>query len=272
MNTEEIMDLALKLADMKSVPADSAIHVSGSDINKVLLCVDAGPAELLLAKNLGCNAVIAHHPLGKAHLNFHQVFDRHVDFMLEYGVPKNVAEEAVKKLKERVALKTHTTIYTHTFATAEKLGMPLLNIHLPCDELMRRTILAQLKTSKIELVSDIKAAVEQIPEFRNAETEVQVPYGSPSNKAGKYALVVAAGTNGGYHVAKAYFEHGVSTVIYLHVNGEELAKLKADNVNGNLVILGHLAGDSIGLNQLSDALEKQGIEVVKLGILDKKNE
>lgn len=269
MNTEEIMDLALKLADMKSIPADSAIHVSGKNIRKVLLCVDADPAELLLAKNLGCDAVITHHPIGKAYLNFHLVFDRHVDYMLEYGVPRNIAEDAVRKLKERVALRSHTTIYTHTVAAAEKLNMPLVNIHLPCDELMRRTILAQLKANRIEKVSDIKAVVEQIPEFRNAETKVQVPYGDPSNEAGKYALVVAAGTNGGYSVAKAYFDHGVSTVIYLHVNGEDLAKLKEDKVRGNLVILGHLAGDSVGLNQLADALEKEGIEVVKLGLLNR---
>jgi hypothetical protein len=121
----------------------------------------------------------------------------------------------------------------------------------------------------MEKVSDIKTAVEQIPEFRNAETKVQVPYGDSSSKVGKYALVIAAGTNGGYPVAKAYFENGVSTVIYLHVNGEDLAKLNEEKVKGNLVILGHLAGDSIGLNQLADALEKEGIEIVKLGILDR---
>ncbi len=267
MNTEEIMDLALKLADMKSIPADSAIHVPGKNINKVLLCIDADPAELMLAKNLECDAVIAHHPIGKASLNFHLVFDRHVDYMLEHGIPKQVAEEAVQKLKERVALRSHTAIYTQTVAVAEKLKMPLVNIHLPCDELMRRTILAQLKSSRIEKVSDIKPSVERIPEFKNAATEVQVPYGDPSSKAGKYALVVAAGTNGGYPVARAYFEHGILTVIYLHVNGEDLAKLKEDKVKGNLVILGHLAGDSVGLNQLADALERDGVEVVNLGII-----
>lgn len=269
MNTEEIMDLALKLADMKSVPADSAVHVPGKNISKVLLCVDTDPAELILARTLGCDAVIAHHPIGKASLNFHRVFDRHVDYMLEQGVPRNVAEEAVKRLKDRVALRNHTSIYTHTVSAAEKLNMPLVNIHLPCDELMRRTILAQLKSSVIEKVSDIKASMERIPEFRNASTEVQIPYGDPNSNAGRYVVVIAAGTNGGYPVAKAYFEHGISTVIYLHVNGEDLAKLKEEKVKGNLVILGHLAGDSIGLNQLADALEKEGLEVVKLGILNR---
>ena len=267
MNTEEIMDLALKLVDMNCIPADSAIHVSGMNISKVLLCIDASTAELILAKNLGCNAVITHHPIGKASLNFHLVFDRHVDYMLEHGIPRYIAEEAVRKLKERIALRTHTTIYTHTGAAAEKLNMPLINIHLPCDELMRLTILSQLRSSKIEKVSDIKAAIEEIPEFRNSATRVQIPHGDSFNKVSKYALVVAAGTNGGYHIAKAYFEHGISTVIFQHVNGEDLARLIENKVNGNLVILGHLAGDSVGLNLFADVLEKEGIEVVKLGIL-----
>ena len=269
MNTEEILDLALKLTDMKNIPSDSAIHVSGKNIRKVLLCVDVDPAVLILAKNLECDAVITHHPIGIALLNFHLVFDRHVDYMLEYGVPRHIAEDAVSKLKEQVALRSHARIYTHTVAASEKLEMPLVNIHLPCDELMRRTILAKLKSSNIEKVSDIRAAVEKIPEFRNSATKVQVPYGNTSNKVGKYALVIAAGTNGGYHVAKAYFDHGISTVIYLHVSGEDLARLKVDKSKGNIAILGHLAGDSVGLNGFADALEKGGVEVLKLGILDK---
>lgn len=267
MNTDEIMALALRLADMKDTPPDSAVHVSGRDIHKVLLCVDASPAELILAKTLGCDAVIAHHPIGKAYLNFHQVFDRHIDYMLEHGVNKDIATEAVRKLKAKVALRAHTTIYAHTVSAAEKMNMPLLNIHLPCDELMRRTILRQLQSSRIETVHDIKTSIEQIPEFRNSETRVEVAYGDPANKAGRYALVVAAGTNGGYPIAKAYFDHGVSTVIYLHIDGEDLAKLAEDRVNGSLVIMGHLAGDSIGLNQLADALEQQGTKVVKLGLI-----
>lgn len=32
---------------------------------------------------------------------------------------------------------------------------------------------------------------------------------------------------------------------------------------GNLVTLGHLAGNSVGLNALADTLEEYGIEVIK---------
>jgi hypothetical protein len=40
-----------------------------------------------------------------------------------------------------------------------------------------------------------------------------------------------------------------------------------EKLKGNLVVLGHLAGDSIGLNALADRLEDKHIEVVRMGII-----
>jgi hypothetical protein len=44
-------------------------------------------------------------------------------------------------------------------------------------------------------------------------------------------------------------------------------KIQEEQLQGNLVIMGHLAGDSIGLNALADKLEEKGIETVRLGII-----
>ena len=49
MNTDEIMNLALEMAGLEEIPADSGIHVSGEGIKRVLI---------------GINLVIAHHPPG----------------------------------------------------------------------------------------------------------------------------------------------------------------------------------------------------------------
>jgi putative NIF3 family GTP cyclohydrolase 1 type 2 len=94
-----------------------------------------------------------------------------------------------------------------------------------------------------------------------------VMLGSEKSRAGRWALVVAAGTNGGYNITKAYMKHGVSTVIYLHVDFGELMKMREDRLDGNLVVMGHLAGDSIGLNGLAERLEEMGVETVRVGIL-----
>jgi len=80
VDTERIMKAGLELAGWKKMPADSAVHVRGKNIRKVLIAIDVGTAELMLARQLGCDAVIAHHPIGIAHVNFYKVFDRHVDY------------------------------------------------------------------------------------------------------------------------------------------------------------------------------------------------
>jgi len=72
----------------------------------------------------------------------------------------------------------------------------------------------------------------------------------------------------GFDIAKSYFENGISTVIYLHIDYNELIKLRQANGNWNLVVLGHLAGDSIGMNAICNALEKLGLSVIKRGIID----
>jgi len=267
VDTGRIMKAGLELAGWKKMPADSAVHVKGRNIRKVLIAIDVGTAELMLARQLGCDAVIAHHPIGIARVNFYRVFDRHVDFMVEHGVPKKIARQAVEKLKERVATRNHADIYSDVVGAAKALGMPLVNLHQPCDEYMRQVILEAIKSGRTEHVSDIVRSISGIPEFRRAATRVEVKLGSEKSRAGRWALVVAAGTNGGYNIAKAYMQHGVSTVIYLHVDYGELTKMREDRLAGNLVVMGHLAGDSVGLNGLAERLEGLGVETVKVGIL-----
>lgn len=267
VDTGRIMKVGLELAGWKKIPADSAVHVKGDNIKKIMISVDVGIAELLLAKSLECDAVIAHHPIGIARINFYRVFGRHVDYLVEHGVPRTIAKKAVKPLTKRVETRTHADIYDDVVGAARIMKMPLVNIHQPCDEYMRQVILKKIEAGKTERVSDIVKSVSEIPEFRYAATKVRVRYGSEMARAGHWALVIAAGTNGGYSIARAYFQHGVDTIIYLHVDPGDLAKMQEEKLNGNLVVLGHLAGDSIGLNGLADKLEDLGVEIVRVGLL-----
>jgi hypothetical protein len=64
------MKISLDLVKWKKIPSDSIIHVVGRNIKKVLITVDVSAAELILARTLGCDAVIAHHPIGISALRF----------------------------------------------------------------------------------------------------------------------------------------------------------------------------------------------------------
>ena len=116
VDTDRIMKLGLELAGWKKLPADSAVHIKGKNISKVLIGIDIGTAESMLAKELECDAVIAHHPIGVASVNFYKVFDRHVDYMVEYGIPKKIAREAVENSRSE---SRHVTMLTFTMMLSE---------------------------------------------------------------------------------------------------------------------------------------------------------
>jgi len=263
------MDIALKLVDFESIPADSAIYVEGKNIKKILFGIDAGVPELLLAKQLGYDAVISHHPQGGlAVINFHQVFKRHIQQMIDAGVPKYEAEESVRIKMKALEVEMHTRNYGHAVDVARLLKMPYMNIHTPLDELGRRIMVQKIKKeiSRYSTVGDAVSTLKKLTEFKNATTEIKIRLGKATNPVGKIVVSHGAGTNGGYEIAKTYFKHGISTLIYIHISPVDLEKLNADGV-GNLIITGHIASDSVGINPLIKELEHRDISVTRLGII-----
>ena len=267
LDTNEILEISLDMVQWNSVPADTAVHVHGKNIKKIMLMIDVTTADLMLAKNLACDAVVTHHPIGVTAINFYKVIDRHIDYMKENGIPENIAKKSVLDLKKRIELRNHTQIYSSVIDSAKILNMPLVNIHQPCDEYARRVISQKIQDENPNLVSDLVTTLEAIPEFKNAATKIQVSYGQPNSNVDKWVAVIAAGTNGGFQIVKNYFENGISTVLYFHIDYNDLVKLNESNIQGNLIILGHLAGDSIGLNALANNLENEGIQVVRKDII-----
>lgn len=262
------MNLSLKLAGLSEVPEDSAIYVAGKNIRKVLFCIDAGASELLLAKQLGYDVVIVHHPIGgTAILNFPQVFKRHIQQMADAGVPLEEAKKAVNRKFEQLNVESHTRNYAHAVEVAKLLEMPFMNIHTPLDEVGRKRMINKIN-AKVKVGSQVRevvSALMEFPEFKNALTKIEICLGKAENMAGKVVVSHAAGTNGGYEIAKTYFAYGVGTLIYIHINAADLEKLKAEG-KGNLIVTGHIASDSLGINPFIRELEKRGVSVTTIGI------
>ncbi|HEX3723101.1 MAG TPA: hypothetical protein VHV31_09940 [Nitrolancea sp.] len=269
MSTEEIMALALEMAGMHQPPADSAIYVEGAELNKVMFGVDIGAAELLLARQLGCDGVIAHHPAGgSAKLNYPEVLTRHVELMVEHGVPTTAARDAIQVLMTRALLSAQAQNFDHVPSVARLLEMPFLNVHLPLDEVGRRMIVEAIETHVEALdhspsVQDAIDGLRTLPEFADAATRIMVPVGAVDRPLGKVAVVHGAGTNGGYAVARAYFQAGVDTVLYIHIAPEEAQRLRNETA-GNLIVSGHISSDLVGINPFVAKLEERGLEVVRM--------
>lgn len=269
VSTKEIMSVALGLVGFKSVPEDSAIYVAGKDIRKVLFGIDADVPELLFAKQADYDAVVSHHPKGgSAIIDFHKVFSRHIQQMVEAGVPKGQAKKAVILKLRALEVENHTRNYGHAVDFAKLLRIPYMNIHTPLDELGRRRMAQKIKeeTNKDSKVRDVVSALKELPEFQNASTDIKIRLGKAANPAGKVVVSHGAGTNGGYEIAKTYFRHGVDTLIYIHVSPADLERLRADRA-GNLIVTGHIASDSVGINPFIAELENRGVSVTTLGIV-----
>lgn len=272
LSTDQMMQIANQLIGAEQTPADSAIFVPGDNIKRVLFGIDINSAHLLMAKQLGYDAVIAHHPYDRGLLSW-PVYLKHIDLMVRAGVPQAAAEAAVLPRIDALKQAGHSVNNDEVSSTARLLGLPFLNIHNPCDELGRRELQRVVdetiaRNGEDTLLDDIVGALNQgFAEFSQAAARIEVMLGETDDYAGKTVVAHGAYTNGGSAVAAAYFRHGVNTLLYIHILPDELKKLKDmgyGSGKGHLIVAGHLAADSIGMNVYIRELEKHGVEVTRI--------
>jgi hypothetical protein len=188
--------------------------------------------------------------------------------MVVAGVPENEAKAAVHKKLSNLEISNHRNNYGHAVDIARQLQMPYMNIHMPLDEVGRQRMAETISDhtdSKSTLV-DVISTLNSLGEFRNAETAIKIRIGQPNNLAGSIVVSHGAGTNGGVDIARVYYKYGVDTLLYIHISPADLSILRSD-IQGNLIITGHVASDSVGINPLIQELETRNIAVTRIGII-----
>ncbi len=246
---------------------DSRIYYIADDkeIKKVLVGIDIGPAEILLAKELGgIDLIIAHHPIGKGLAQLADVMSLQCDVLKYYGVPINISEGLMKERIEEVARGVNATNYQRTVDTARLLEMNLTNSHTPCDNLAAKFLKDLIEEKKPERIGDLINLLKEIPEYREAMKIGAGPkifVGDKENRCGKIALTeITGGTEGSPKLYEKMANAGIGTVVGMHQSEEH--RKEAETANINVVIAGHMSSDSLGVNLFLDELEKQGIEIV----------
>ncbi|KAB3534068.1 hypothetical protein F8154_09895 [Alkaliphilus pronyensis] len=275
MNTKEIMDLALELAGLTEIPADSGIIVEGEKIKKVAIGVDMELAEMLLARDLGADLVITHHPSGGSpRVNLHKVMDNQIDRMVSAGIPINKAQKALSERKGEIERALHVSNYDRAVSAAKLMKMPFMAIHTPTDIIAENKVQElldeMLKSKPKATLQDVIDGLETLPEYQRTMAKPVIRVGSKEDYAGKTFVTMAGGTSGGVKVHKAYYEAGVGTLVTMHMPEDVIKAVKEQNY-GNVIVAGHMASDSVGINTLAKALEDKGIEVIRMsGLIDPK--
>ncbi len=273
MRLQELLEWSAGLAGCSEVPADSQVYVEAErDVERLLVGVDIGVAELLYAQQAGFDAVLAHHPIGdRAVADFEQVVRRQLDQLRAEGVPSEAAERAVAARIAGRHRAEHMSNVNRTVDTARLIGLPLANVHLAADILGRQAVVDLLEAHDRPgvTVADAVGWFDEFPEMRAAIHGPEAWIGEPGSPLGRWTVAMAGGTNGGHPVFREYYRAGVDTIFCMHIAEGDLLRLREEApANANLVVTGHMATDSVGLNQLIAGLEERGISVTRTsGIL-----
>ena len=279
VTTEEIMKIALDLVGMKEIPQDSGIFLSGKHIKKILFSMDVNVGLLTMAKQLGFDVVVGHHPCG---VLFHrgEVFRRHIDLLEMHGVAREKSlaaigaciDNAVKRIENgrfrQLSYESPNQTILEVDA-AKLLNMPFMNIHNLFDEQGRRILQAEIdsaaKANPGWILGDVLELIENLPEARYAKDFYGIsPYiflGDASSEAGKTVFIHGALSAPHPDIIRFYWQNGINTVVILHNDFNNLMMLKKEPHQGNLILTGHFLGDSLGFTPFIAALRGRGLEV-----------
>lgn len=238
------------------------------EVSSVLCGIDIEAGEVLLADRLKekgqpVDLIIAHHPEGKALAALHEVMHMQSELLEIMGVPINVAEGIMASRISEVKRGLMPLNHNKAVDTARIVDIPLMCVHTPADNLVTTFLQTIIDKKNPETVGEVIKILKDIPEYAEAvklNAGPAIVTGDKDRKAGKIFVDMTGGTGGSEDAFAKMSAAGVGTIICMHI-GEKHRK-EAEKNHINVVIAGHIASDSLGMNLFLDELLKQGIKVI----------
>jgi hypothetical protein len=244
---------------------DTRVLVGSGDeeVTRLLVGVDIETAEILLADRLRekgekIDAIMVHHPEGRALADLDKQMPMQIDMLAHYGVPVNVSEGMLKSRMDRIFRSLHSDNLFRTERAAELMGFPLFTCHTVTDNLAWRFIEDKICTREFDDLQGIVNALLDIEEYKYHAKKGNPPIIVNGSSGGRPGKVVASeytgGTDGPEDFIRAQAQAGVGTIIAMHAPERVLDEARKQHVN--IVQSGHMASDVLGMNLLLDRLSK----------------
>ena len=251
--------------------ADTRILYGDRDleVKRILVGIDMEVGEVLIADRLSekgqkIDLILSHHPEGIALAGLSDVMNIQSDVLNLYGVPINVAEGSLASRISEVSRGIAPANHQRSIDAAKLLGFPFMSSHTVADNMVYTYVKKAMDIGQPETVGDVINILMGIPEYQEGKKLGAGPrlfVGKEENRAGKIAVTeMTGGTSGSKEIFEKMSQAGIGTIIGMHM-GEEHRK-EAEKYHLNVVIAGHMASDSLGMNLLLDKLEKRGIEII----------
>ncbi len=249
-------------ADSRLLCGDASTEVKG-----VLWGIDIGSGEVMLADRLRekgkrIDAIISHHPSGRAHANFYEVMHVQEALMQQAGITINVAEDMVSPRIREVHNAIASSNHEQAVDAARLLDIPMMCVHQPTDILVQRFLMDLLDEKAPERVEDVLKVLSALPEMKYAISHNNPPevwVGDRSRHAGKISVKMCGGTAYPKEVYERMSQAGIGTVICMHVPESHIEEARKNHIN--IIISGHMASDSLGVNLFADKVEQKGVEI-----------
>lgn len=258
------------LAKLTNPYADTRISYGDPklEVERLITGVDVDVADLMLADHLRqrgnpIDLVISHHPSGLGSVRFSEVMYMQADMLSDLGVPINVAEGILQDRIEEVRRRTMPSNHYRVVDAARLLDMPLMCMHTPADNNVQLLVQRHVDAAKPDTLEELIKVLKEIPEYKEAAklgTGPSILAGKKESRCGKIAVSMTGGTGGPKADIEALVKAGVGTVVEMHISDEKLEEAKKHHLN--IVIAGHMASDSIGMNIILDEFEKKGVEIL----------
>lgn len=271
MTVKEMYQMVLDLVGLEEMPEDSGIVFdNGKEVKRVLAGIDMDNTMLMLAKQLGFDCVAQHHPAGIMNAHVGDLFGRdHMKKLMECGVPINEAQRLAYANTTKRAQGMHSRNRTQMQDVAKLLDISDVAFHTPADILAERytqkRMDALMERNPRCTVQDVIDELMTIREYKEAleGQQPEVWVGSKDSFAGKIYVEmygVGAPTLDEYIACS---NAGVGTFVVMHATPEVVEGMKKHN-KSNIIVAGHMASDSLGFNQILDAWEAKGVEIVRI--------
>ncbi|BCB95748.1 hypothetical protein JZK55_06700 [Dissulfurispira thermophila] len=240
------------------------------DIKTILVGIDIEVGEVLLSetlknKNISVDAIVSHHPEGRAYANLYGVMYMQADILNRFGVPINIAEDLMEGRIKEVERKLMPVNHTRAVDAARLINMPFVCLHTPADNMVASYLQKIFDDKKPHTVDDIIEILREMPEYKEAEKNNAGPkilLGAKNRKAGKIFVDMTGGTEGSKEIFQSLSLSGINTIVAMHLSEEHRKEAEKNHVN--VVIAGHIASDNLGLNLLLDKVtENEGIKVLE---------
>lgn len=238
------------------------------EIKTILAGIDIEVGEILIADRLRekgrqIDLVLAHHPEGKALVGLYEVMHMQSEILETFGVPINVAQGIMAPRINEVRRGLLPLNHNKAVDAAVMFELPLMCVHTPADNMVTGFLQQTIEDKKPETVGDLISILKKIPEYAEAVKIGAGPVavvGDKERKCGKVFVDMTGGTGGSEDAFAKLSQAGVGTIVGMHI-GEKHRK-EAEKNHINVIIAGHMASDSLGMNLIIDEFAKNGIEII----------